>query len=431
VLAAALGAVADGTATNQKSGRRKALYPLALGGGPETTHLLKVNRYPARDGFRRRLVASKARRELALAEAIAGRGVATPVPLAAGEARRGGRVRACYLLVPFVAGAVDLRRRAAEPLRPGDRRALASSFGRFARAVHDAAISQDDFQPNNFLLGPGGAADLFLIDCERIALRKTLAEDEATWQLAKLERELPAASLADRARFVAAYAGGAGRALRGERRAMWARVGAVQPALARHDAARILRAIAARGRRFAPVALAGWRGVATAGALPTETAAAVAAALSSAPAVASFVPAGGAAFALGLAPATRRTHERALATAVLLARRGLAPAPLALLRRAREGCLVFAGALPARLEALSARERRARLPALTGLLARLARLGRLAPPRAGQLGLAAPPAPLPITLLAPPLLEPGAAAPAVPRAEHRAQAARILGIAAP
>ena len=266
VVAAALAALAAGSAANQKRGRRKALYPLALGAGDRTTHLLKVNSYGARDGLRRRVVASKARRELALAEAVAARGIATPVPIAAGEARSGGRVRACYLLVPFVTGAVDLRRRAAEPLPPAERRALATSFGRFARAIHAAGISQDDFQPNNFLVGPAGSGDLRLIDCERLALRARVADDTAAWQLAKLEREMPAASLADRARFVAAYAGDASRAGRSARRAIWRRVQAAQPELARHDAERIRRAIRAGGRRFAPLELAGWRGVRAEGA---------------------------------------------------------------------------------------------------------------------------------------------------------------------
>ena len=272
-LAAALAAVADGRAANQKHGRRKALYLLALGKDDATTHLLKVNRYGARDGFRRRLGKSKARRELALAETIAERGIATPVPLAAGEARRGGRVRACYLLVPFVAGAADLRRRFALPLESGERRALGASLGRFARAVHDAAISQDDFQPNNFLVGPGGSGDLRLIDCERVAVRATVPADEAAWQLAKLEREVPAASLADRARFVAAYTGARGRAARAARRELWQRVALARLRLARHDGARIARAIGARGRRFPPLALAGWRGVANAGAFSSEIAA--------------------------------------------------------------------------------------------------------------------------------------------------------------
>jgi hypothetical protein len=425
-LAAALAAVADGRAANQKHGRRKALYLLALGKDDATTHLLKVNRYGARDGFRRRLGKSKARRELALAETIAERGIATPVPLAAGEARRGGRVRACYLLVPFVAGAADLRRRFALPLESGERRALAASLGRFARAVHDAAISQDDFQPNNFLLGPGGSGDLRLIDCERVALRAKVPADEAAWQLAKLEREVPAASLADRARFVAAYTGARGRAARAARRELWQRVALARLRLARHDGARIARAIGARGRRFPPLALAGWRGVANAGALSPEIAASVGAALAAAPPVLALVPAGGA-FALGLPPGLRREHERALATAVVLARRGLAPEPVALLRRAREGCLVFAGALPARLAALSTGERRARRGALVGLLARLSGLGRLAPPRSDQVGLAGAVAPIPLTFLAPPLLDLDGRAEPVPRAALRALAAKILG----
>ena len=426
VVAAALAALASGAAANQKRGRRKALYPLALGAGGATTHLLKVNRYGVRDGLRRRVVASKARRELALAEAVAERGIATPVPLAAGELRSGGRVRACYLVVPFVAGAVDLRRRFAEPLAPGERRAFASAFGRFARAVHAAGISQDDFQPNNFLVGPGGAGDLRLIDCERVTLRARVADDAVAWQLAKLERELPAASLADRARFVAAYAGAPGRTGRDARRALWRRVQTAQPELARHDAERIRRAIRSGGRRFAKLELAGWRGVGAEGVWRDAFAAELARALELPPAPGALAGAG-AAFALGLAPGVRAADERALAAAVLLARRGLAPPPCALLRRARGAVLVFAAPPTATLAVLSAGELRALAPALVALLARLAALGRLAPPSAADVGRSAPGAPLALALLATSRLAPDGRASDPSRAAARALARGVLG----
>lgn len=424
VVAAALAALAAGSAANQKRGRRKALYPLALGAGGRTTHLLKVNSYGARDGLRRRVVASKARRELALAEAVAARGIATPVPIAAGEARSGGRVRACYLLVPFVTGAVDLRRRAAEPLPPAERRALATSFGRFARAIHAAGISQDDFQPNNFLVGPAGSCDLRLIDCERLALRTRVADDTAAWQLAKLEREMPAASLADRARFVAAYAGDASRAGRSARRAIWGRVQAAQPELARHDAERIRRAIRAGGRRFAPLELAGWRGVRAEGAWRDALAPELARALETPPPPGALAAAGES-FALGLAPGARAAGERALAAAVLLARRGLAPAPCALLRHARASVLVFAAPRGPTLGTLPAAERRALRPALVALLGRLVAIGRLAAPSASDVGRAERGAPLALALLATSRFEPDGRPSDASRAAARALAAGV------
>lgn len=422
-LEAALDRLARGAAPNQKSGRRKELYLLALGPGAGPTHLLKRNRYPGALGWRRRLLGSKARRELRLARGVAARGIPTPLPLAAGEQREGLRVTACYLLIPFLDGSEDLRRIAP---RAAERRALAAPFGRFARRLHEAGIEQDDFQPNNFLRGPEGPEDLWLIDCERLRLRRRpLPASERARELAKLERELPAASLAERARFLRAYAGGEPRAWR----PLWRDVERAVRQLAGRDSARLERLVARPSRRFAPFEAAGWSGLraaespaaeleqdlrgladeAGAGAAPRMTAAAHH-------------------FAMLLPGAGPGAGEVALARAVLLARRGLAPAPAALLRR--EGCtlLVFRGPLPVRLDALPREARRARLPALGRLLERLAALGRLAEPRADLVGLAPPGAPLAVQLLAPPLLEPGAPEAPGGRGGRRALAARLLGL---
>jgi hypothetical protein len=417
LLEAALAAVASG-ARNQKTGRRKALYLLALGPGPEPSHLLKVNEYPRGAGLRRRLLGSKARRELRLAEEIAARGIPTPLPLAAGERREGLRVASCFLLVPFLRGAEDLRRVAG---RPAERRLLGPAFGRFARRVHAAGVEQDDFQPNNFLRGPGGAEDLWLIDCERVRLRAALPASECARELAKLERELPAASLAERARFLRAYAGGG----RGAWHALWREIEAEMRRLAGRDAARLRRAAGRAGRRFARIESAGWRGVRAA----TADASALAADLPalSDPGAAGAEPslAGARAhYALRFAGSAREA-EAAFATAVLLARRGLGPPPAAQLQRGTRALLVFAGALPTRLAELPPEARRARRAALSLLLERLAQLGRLGAVRADLFGLAPPGAPLPVQLLAAPLFDPGAASPGA-RAARRALAASLL-----
>lgn len=429
----ALEALAAGHARNLKAGRRKELYHLALLRPGEPDHLLKVNHYPAAAGVRRRLLGSKARRELRLAEAIARRGIATPVPLAAGERRRSGRVVTCYLLVPFLRDVRDLRAVAATAGRSAaQRRELARAFGAFARRVHDAGVWQGDFQPNNFLLGPRGASDLLLVDYERVRLRRALAPRARAAMLAKLERELGAAPLAERARFVRAYAGGD----RARARECWSAVASEVSALAARDAARLARVAAGRGRRFAPIAAAGWRGVrdsrTDAEALAGELDALLGA--GGPPPVQGFsLRAGHDHFALRFASAERGGGHRALALALVLWRRGrLAPEPLALLERGGDAVLVFAGPLPERLDALDADRRRALVPALTGLVARLSGLGALEAPSASLVGLARDAAlPGRLALLAPPLLAPGGRRGLPRRSEARAIATAILGLSGP
>ena len=254
VLARALEALAGGGARNLRTGRRKELYALALGAPGEPDHLLKVSRY------RGRLRGSKARHELRTARALAGRGVATPVPLAAGERRRAGLLRACYLLVPLLPGAVDLAahwRRGV--LAPAERRALARGFGALARRLHDAGLRQDDFAPNNFLVRPGDPPALLAIDFERARLGRRPASRRArVAMLAKLERRVGvAASASDRLRFLRAYAGDAGAA-----RLWWSRLAAAAPGRARRDLEHWLRTATRDGRRFVRVAHGRWQGFA-------------------------------------------------------------------------------------------------------------------------------------------------------------------------
>jgi hypothetical protein len=426
----ALEVLASGGAANEKAGRRKELYRLALLRPGEPDHLLKVNHYPALVGLRRRLLASKSRRELALAEALARRGIATPVPLAAGERRAGGRVRSCYLLVPFVRGARDLRQAAADPaLAPAERRRLAAAFGAFARRLHDAGVWQGDFQPNNFLLGPGGPADLLAIDYERVRLRRSLSPQARAAMLAKLERELPAARLAERARFLRAYAGGDP----GEARRAWHDVGSAVRALAGRDAARLARTAAPRGRRYAPVAAGGWRGLRVVEVEPEPLARALADLLARDPraqASGFTLHAGDAPFfALGFA-ASHAGARRGLARALVLARRGgLAPRPVALVERAGRALLVFEGSLPPRLDGADPTARRAALPALLRLFLRLAALGSLAePPALALLGRASSGGPERLVLLAPVLLAPGGRGRLPDRRAARALALRALAL---
>lgn len=259
LLEATLEALRSGAAPNLKTGRRKQLYPLDLRSSGSPDHLLKVNDYGGGAGLRRALRGSKARHELEMAEQVAAREIPTVVPLAAGERRERGRLRTCYLLVPILEGAVDLRRLwHGERLRASERRALIAAFGVLSRQVHDAGVFQDDFAPNNFLVRRGVVPDLFMIDFERAELRKRNDEVARRFMLAKIDRELAGAPVGDRMRFLRAYSSGD----RDEARHWWRRVESFAPVLARRDFARIGRNSIRQGRRFRRLSSGAWRGFA-------------------------------------------------------------------------------------------------------------------------------------------------------------------------
>lgn len=255
LLEEALRRLAEG-APNRKPGRRKALYELALeGDAPD--HLLKVNRYERGAGRVRRLRPSKARRELALAAALAERGVDVPLPVAAGERRRGPWLDACYLLVPRLAGFQDLRALwGAGEGSLGERRTWVVALGRCARRLHEAGLDQRDFGPNNFLVRRAAPPELRPVDFERARLRAFLGPRPRRRMLAKLQRHAWGASAATRLRFLRAYADGDAAAAR-----RWWRE--LEPAIARlavRDLARMRRTATADGRRFERIERAGWTG---------------------------------------------------------------------------------------------------------------------------------------------------------------------------
>ncbi|HEX2486527.1 MAG TPA: hypothetical protein VHQ66_14550, partial [Myxococcota bacterium] len=275
--------------------------------------------------------------------------------------------------------------------------------------------------------------------------------------LAKLERELPHATLADRARFLRAYAGSDCSAAR----ACWRDVAAAVRALAARDAARLARMARPRGRRFASFAAHGWRGLRDAGVRAEELerlpqAAAEALDLDRAVKAgeldAHLARVRAAQYASGagvVVEATAGTHfavavrarragaRRAFALALVLHRRGLAPRPVALLRRRGDALLVLEGRSPAVFEGRSPNpldepgiaRQRAALPAVTGLVVRLLALGalRAAPPP--QLVARTAPGPVGAALLAPWLLEPGRGTGLPDRRLGRRLAQRILGLA--
>jgi hypothetical protein len=258
-LARSLADLDAGNLSNLRSGRRKELYELVLGAGPEPDHLLKVNRYPGWRGYVRRVRGSKAWRELRMAQAVAERGIPTPIPIAAGERIAGGRLNACYLLVPRLEGAIDLQRLLGEArLGCRERRVVAAAFGALTRRIHDAGVFQDDFAPNNFLVELGEAPQVAMIDFERARLRRRLGLRKRRHMLAKLERRMGRIRSAERMRFLHAYC-------RGDRQGVrfwWQLLDSFAPRLVRRDLARLRRVTTRPGRRFHPVQGVGFRGYA-------------------------------------------------------------------------------------------------------------------------------------------------------------------------
>lgn len=385
----------------RKTGRRKALFELALDGSAPD-HLLKVERY-AGVSLPRRLGRGSAAQELARAAASAARGVPTPLPLAAGAVRRAGLLEATLLLLPLVPGAVDLARAWDGGRAPrGLRRAVAAPLGAAIRVLHDAGIDQDDLAPNNFLWREGPEPRVLAIDFERVRVGRRVAPERRALALARLDRHLASASASERMRLLRAYAGD-------HARAWWHAVAAAQARLAAHDFAHLLRTGTRASRRFAPVASARWRGWAR---REGPLAAALAALDTSGAAPGLWITA--------LGPSAE--PERAWAAALVLAQRAAAPPPVALLCRDDECFLVAERASGARPLTGAPSER----AALAGLLSRLLAFG-FEPSALACDALVLAPGPaggLRAQLLDPRGLRPGRPSHAAP--EVRAWAARLL-----
>jgi len=360
-----------GSALDLRSGRRKRLFRLALGAGLEADHLLKRNGYPLARGCLRRIDGSKARRELAIAEALAERGVPVVVPLAAGERRRFGRVVECFLLVPLIADARDLRQLWGDrALGARERRRLMVSLGALVRRAHEAGLHQNDLAPNNVLVSGGAPGALRLVDFERARLRPCAGTRARRRMLAKLARAAGALPAAQRLRFLQAYAGD-----RDEARRWWARLREEAPRLARRDDIRMRRSASRDGRGFERIARGVWRGHARRGADPGAGLRALA------PGPAPSASAAPVEMAAGIGRVvyrrlSARRSRRLWARANTLAARGLAPVPVASLSDRERTLLIFeagSGMRPLGSLACDAAQRRA----VARLLAELTSLGEL------------------------------------------------------
>ena len=251
LLRRALDSLASGETPNIKVGRRKELYRLTLTNVDTPDYLLKVNRYPLnRHIFGRRRI-SKARHEMTVAEQLAQRGFATPLPLAAGDQHENGRLVACFLLVPILDDVVDLLQLWLNgKLTMAEKHALARELGSYVRRMHDTGLFQDDFAPNNFLVRRSDPMELFAIDFERAVMRSRASDRARRWMIAKLDRGMARTSTTDRMRFLRHYAAGD----RNKTRYWWQTVSALAPRLARRDCRRMHASARRGGGRFRSIA---------------------------------------------------------------------------------------------------------------------------------------------------------------------------------
>ncbi|MFQ5417049.1 MAG: lipopolysaccharide kinase InaA family protein [Myxococcota bacterium] len=361
-------------AANLRTGRRKQLYRLA--GGPSQPHwLLKLRRYDRGDRWHRYFRESKARHELRIARSLRARGIDTPVPYAAGEARIRGRLDRCYLLTPVLQNARDLKELWAGGATLEERRGWIEAFGGTARRLHDVGLIQEDFAPNNFLLSSHDPPSVQPIDFERARLQHRVGSASRRRMLAVLDRHLAGASASDRLRFLHAYCGGAAP----EARAWWRRLERERRRLTIRELARLERHACRDGRRFHRVEWNGWRGWARRGApeLPG-----IESRLRSSPEARPkpgmrlrFEPDGP--YWAGAGAGSRADAQRLWATSLLLwGRGGLCPSPIACLQGEHGLCCWFARDSSARTLVQLATSEPARRAAAV-LVGRLGSIGRL------------------------------------------------------
>jgi len=200
---------------------------------------LYVKRYNVHAPYAALAPRSPARAAWEAAAALARLGFATPVPVAAVEFRRAGLLLRSFFVTAEVADAetADVRWRAIlaerDPRRRRRmRRGFARALGALFRRLHLAGVYHNDLKDVNVLVvGSRKRPGFVLLDLERVRFSRDVSRRRRVKNLVQLARTLgPAASRADRLRFLTAYLGApAGRA---ERR-YW--VERVRAATARKD----------------------------------------------------------------------------------------------------------------------------------------------------------------------------------------------------
>ncbi|GIW73006.1 MAG: hypothetical protein KatS3mg102_2548 [Planctomycetota bacterium] len=185
---------------------------------------LFVKRYRTRnrlDGLKNRFRRSRARKAWEAGRRLAALGVATGLPLALAERRRGLRLEEAYLVtraVPHAGNVLEWFRDHARS-RPRLRACFVRALARHLRALHERGIDLRDLKGTNVLVcapaPPAGAEQPWSplwqfahIDLDRAAFDRRLRERDRIRALVYLDASYAGlASRADRLRFLLAYLG--------------------------------------------------------------------------------------------------------------------------------------------------------------------------------------------------------------------------------
>lgn len=175
--------------------------------------------YAAKNFLRR----SRAFKAWAAERALNLRGPFTPKAIAAIEFRRLGFLRRSYFITEEAEGSTSLdkffRTNFSPPLsREAIRRKrfFIRQLARFLKDLHDQGIFHDDLKGANILVcgGPAGPYNFFLIDIDRVSIKKGPSKVKRIRELTKINftfREGKSLTLTDRMRFLGQYLCGPGQ----------------------------------------------------------------------------------------------------------------------------------------------------------------------------------------------------------------------------
>ncbi|RLB07550.1 MAG: hypothetical protein DRG50_02480 [Deltaproteobacteria bacterium] len=149
--------------------------------GPKGDLFLK--RYKIR-GLKERLkyffAPSKAHREWVMAHLALRRGIPIPLPLAMGEARRGGVLKEAFLITQAISPSVPL----IELVREGGEKNYIFRAARLIKKVHESGLFHQDLHAGNILVQKN-EKNLYLIDLHRAMRVKGVSLDKRLWNLAQ------------------------------------------------------------------------------------------------------------------------------------------------------------------------------------------------------------------------------------------------------
>ena len=190
--------------------------PVTRGGVKEEMHLKRYNYQNSLYALKNCFRSSRAKRVWKTAQGVLSRAIATPLPIAFAEHRRGRLLLCSYFITRTVEHALPLStvvekgRTAALPPDHARKHILLFKVARMVREMHARGIWHRDLKASNILVQekvPEGEK-LYLTDLDSARIKKRLALREKIRDLARLNASLLSAttvSMTDRLRFLHCY----------------------------------------------------------------------------------------------------------------------------------------------------------------------------------------------------------------------------------